>query len=190
MQAPSGQMTAAAAQALSTDAALAGEWVLDPRKSGIGLKSRSMCGLVPVNGVFREVSGNGTVSPDDEVSGTVTVAAASIDTKNSRRDTHLRSTDFFDSGNHPDITFTADGIRPSGQGVAVTGALTVRDRTRPVSFDAGASEQGDGEVWLDAEVRINQADFGHLESPAHGLDEQHPHHPRCIHPAVTSCHLR
>jgi polyisoprenoid-binding protein YceI len=159
MQAPSGQMTASALQALLKDGALAGEWVLDPRKSSIRLKTKIM-GLVAVNGVFREVSGNGTVSPDGEVSGTVTVAAASIDTKNTRRDTHLRSADFFDSGNHPDITFTADGIQPSGQGVAVTGALTVRDRTRPLSFDAAASVWGDGEVWLDAGVRINRADFG------------------------------
>jgi polyisoprenoid-binding protein YceI len=94
MQQPSGQMTAPSVQALRTDGALAGEWALDPRKSSIRLKSRSMWGLVPVNGVFREVSGNGTVSPDGEVSGTVTVAAASIDTKNTRRDTHLRSADF------------------------------------------------------------------------------------------------
>jgi polyisoprenoid-binding protein YceI len=159
MQAPSGQMTAPALQALLKDGALTGEWVLDPRKSSIRLKSRSM-GLIPVNGVFREVSGNGTVSPDGEASGTVTVAAASIDTNNTRRDTHLRSADFFDSGNNPDITFTADGIRPSGQGVAVTGALTVRDRTRSLSFDAAASVQGDGEIWLDAEVYIDRADFG------------------------------
>ena len=40
-----------------------------------------MWGLAPVNGVFREVSGNGIVSPDGEVSGTVTVTAASIDTR-------------------------------------------------------------------------------------------------------------
>jgi polyisoprenoid-binding protein YceI len=42
----------------------------------------------------------------------------------------------------------------------VTGALTVRDHTRPLSFDAAASAQGDGEIWLDAEVHINRADFG------------------------------
>ena len=160
MQASSGQMTAAPVQALLMGGALAGEWVLDPRKSSIRLKSSSMRGLARVNGVFREVSGNGTVFPDGEVSGTVTVAAASIDTKNIRRDTHLRSADFFDSGNNPDITFIADGIRPSGQGVAVTGALTVRDRTRPLSFDVAASVQGDGEIWLDAGVHINRADFG------------------------------
>jgi polyisoprenoid-binding protein YceI len=160
MQAPLGQMTEPPVRALLTAGALAGEWVLDPRESSIRLKSRSMWGLAPVNGVFREVSGNGTVSPDGEVNGTVTVAAASIDTKNTRRDTHLRSADFFDSAHHPDITFTADGIRPAGQGVAVTGALTVRGRTRPLSFDAAASFQGDGEIRLDAEVHINRADLG------------------------------
>ena len=105
-----------------------------------------------------EVSGN--LFPDGEVSGTLTVAAASIDTKNTRRDTHLRSADFFISGNYPDIAFTAEAIRPSGQGVAVTGALTVRGRTRLLSFDAAASVRDDGEVWLDAEVIINRADFG------------------------------
>lgn len=160
MQAPSGQMTAPAPQRLLQDGALAGEWVLDPRRSSIQLKTRSMWSLTPVDGVFRQVSGQGTVSPDGEVSGTVTVAAASIDTNNTRRDTHLRSTDFFDSANHPDITFTTDGIWPSGQDVAVTGALTVRDRTRPLSLAAAASVPGDGELWLDAEVPINRADFG------------------------------
>jgi polyisoprenoid-binding protein YceI len=160
MQAPSGQRTAPPLQALLNDQSLAGEWVLDPGQSSIGVKNRSALGLIRANGVFRKVSGNGTVSPDGEVSGTITVASASIDTRNTRRDTHLRSADFFDSANHPDITFTADVVRPSGQGVAVTGVLIVRDRTRPLSFDASASIRGAGEIWLDAEVRIHRADFG------------------------------
>jgi polyisoprenoid-binding protein YceI len=159
MQAPPAQFPVPALQALLQDRALAGEWALDARRSSVRLKSKVM-GLVPVNGVFRQVSGSGTVFPDGKVSGTLTVAAASIDTNNTRRDTHLRSADFFDSGNYPDITFTAEALRPSGQGAAVTGALTVRDQTRPLFFDATASVQGDGEVWLDAEVPINRADFG------------------------------
>jgi polyisoprenoid-binding protein YceI len=93
MAAPSGQLTAPSLQAVLKDGSLAGEWVLDPGPSSIRLKTRNLLGLVPVRGVFREVSGNDTVSPDGEVSGTVTVAAASIDTKNARRDTHLRSAD-------------------------------------------------------------------------------------------------
>ena len=159
MHAPPGQMTVPVVQALLKDGTLAGKWALDPRASSIRLKSM-IYGMIPVKGVFREVSGNGTVSPDGEVSGTVTVAAASIDTRNTRRDTHLRSADFFDSANHPDITFTADVIRLSGQGVVVTGVLIVRDRTRPLSFDASASIRDTDEIWLDAEVRINRADFG------------------------------
>ena len=157
MQPPS--TTAPALQDLLKGGALTGEWVLDPRNSSVRLKSKSM-GLIPVHGVFREVSGSGTVSPDGKASGTFLVAAASIDTQNTKRDTHLRSADFFDSDNHPDISFTADDIRPSEQGVAVTGSLTVRGRARPLSFDAAASVPGDGEVWLDAEVRIHRADFG------------------------------
>jgi polyisoprenoid-binding protein YceI len=42
----------------------------------------------------------------------------------------------------------------------VTGALTVRDCTRPLSFDAAATVHSDGEIWLDAEVCVNRADFG------------------------------
>jgi polyisoprenoid-binding protein YceI len=147
---PGQAVPAGSLQALLKDGNLAGEWVLDPVKSRIGLKSRTMWGLAPVNGVFRKASGNGTVRADGTANGTVTVAAASIETKNTRRDTHLRSADFFDSGNYPDIAFTADGIRPSGQGAAVTGTLTVRDRTRPLSFDATADIHLDGEITLDA----------------------------------------
>src|SRR5215469_11336616 len=158
MQATSRQMIAPQLQALLKDGALAGDWVLDPGKSSIRLKTKIM-GLVPVTGVFRDVSGNGTVSADGEASGTLTVAAASIDTQNTRRDTHLGSASFFDSGNNPDIAFTATSIQPSSRGAAVTGTLTVRGRTRPVSFAAAASVHG-GEAWLDAEVHINRADFG------------------------------
>jgi polyisoprenoid-binding protein YceI len=166
MQAPSGQMGGPALRALLADGTLAGEWVLDPRSSGIRLNTRSMS--FRVNGVFREVSGHGTVSADGGVSGTLAVAAASVDTGNSRRDKHLRSAEIFDTENHPHITFTADGIRPSGRGGAVTGALTVRGRTLPLSFEAAVSVPGDGEVWLDAGVRVNRADFG-LTWKADGL---------------------
>ena len=159
MQALSEQSTAPEVRALLADGALAGEWVLDPHKSSIRLKSKSM-GLIPVNGVFREVSGSGTVSPDGNATGTLLVAAASVDTRNTKRDIHLRSADFFDSDNHPDITFTADDIQASGQGAMVTGTLTVHGRTRPLAFDAVASVQGDGGIWLDAEVHVNRADFG------------------------------
>src|SRR5260370_20770770 len=158
--APSGQLTASSLQTLLQDAALAGDWSLDASRSTVELKTKSMWGLATVKGVFREVTGEGTVAADGKVSGTIRVAAASIDTKNSRRDKHLRSNDFFDVDNYPDIIFVAGGAAPSSDGVTVTGILTVHDRGRPVSFPATVSVPGGGEVWLDAEVQINRAAFG------------------------------
>jgi polyisoprenoid-binding protein YceI len=158
--APAEQITPIALQELLTDPALARKWDLDPSRSTVSLRNRSMWGLAPVNGVFRQVAGGGAVSHAGDITGEVTVAAASIETKNTRRDTHLRSLDFFDSDNYPDITFTCESIRPSGQVVTVSGILRVRDRTRPLTFDATAAAHADGEVWLDATVRINQTDFG------------------------------
>jgi polyisoprenoid-binding protein YceI len=145
---------------LVKDASLVGDWALDVSRSTIGLRSKSMWGLVSVKGAFREFSGKGAVSPDGEVTGTITVASASVDTKNAKRDTHLRSDDFFSSDAYRDITFTVDGVRPSGDGVTVSGTLKVRDRTKPLSFRATASVADDGEVSLDAQVPVNRADFG------------------------------
>ena len=151
-----GQLTALAALG---DGRLVGSWILDPARSQVRLATKSMWGLVPVKGVFGQVSASGTVSGAGEVGGTLTVAAASIDTKIKKRDDHLRSADFFDAANHPGITFTVDGIKPGNGGVRVTGSLAVRGRTRPVSFDATVSS-AHGETWLDGEIQVNRADFG------------------------------
>src|SRR5271165_3533587 len=158
--APSGKTNAPALQALLKDAALTGTWTLDASRSTVGLRSKSMWGLAPVKGVFRQVSGQGTVSPTGDVSGAVTVSAASIDTKMKKRDTHLRSADFFESDTYPDITFTVSQAKPSGQGATVSGSLTVHDRTKPVTFDATVSAASDSELSLDAEVQVNRTDFG------------------------------
>ena len=107
---PSSQMTPSAAQVLH-DGKAAGFWVLDGSRTAIRLKSKSIWGLVPVNGVFRQVSGDGTVSPSGDVTGTITVAAGSIDTNHKQRDNHLRSADFFDVDSYPAITFTVDEVR-------------------------------------------------------------------------------
>jgi polyisoprenoid-binding protein YceI len=153
------QLTSSALQALLQDGGLAGSWTLDPDRSEVQLNTRHTWGLRPLKGVFRQVTGNGTVTAAGDVTGTITVAAASVHTKNKTRDNHLRSSDFFDVANHPDFTFTVDSARPANGGVRVTGGLTIRHRTRPVSFDARVSASDD-EVWLDGEFPVNRADFG------------------------------
>ena len=161
---PHGQPITLPLQALVQDGTLTGSWTLDPARSEVLLESKHTWGLRPVHGVFRQVSGHGTVTAVGQVTGTLTVAAGSIDTKNKMRDKDLRSAKVFDIANHPDITYTVDGMQPAGGGVQVTGSLTVRGRTRPLSFDAKVSAAA-GEVRLDAEVPVNRADFGLTYSP-------------------------
>jgi polyisoprenoid-binding protein YceI len=155
----SGEMTSSALQALLRDGTLAGSWTLDATRSRVRLMTRHTWGLAPLHGVFSQVNGNGTVTAAGEVSGVITVAAGSVDTKNARRDTHLRSADFFDVDRHPDFTFAVEGAIPSDGGVRIAGSLTVIGRTRPASFDATVTNI-DGEVWLDGELQVNRSDFG------------------------------
>lgn len=139
---------------------LAGAWKLDPARSTATLKSRSMWGLVPVKGAFREIEGEATVSPTGEVTGSLALRTALLDTKIAKRDEHLRSDHFFSSDRYPAITFTVDKIEPAGQRVTVSGTLTVRDQSLLLSFPASPSQAGDGEVALDATVQVDRSGFG------------------------------
>ena len=161
---PQGQPTTSALQALAGDGTLTGTWILDPARSEVRLQTRHTWGLRPLHGVFRQVTGNGTVTAAGQVTGTLTVAAGSIDTRNKMRDKDLRSAKVFDTASHPDITYTVDSMQPANGGVRVTGSLTVRGRTRPLSFAATVSAAA-GEALLDAEVPVNRADFGLTYSP-------------------------
>jgi polyisoprenoid-binding protein YceI len=156
---PSSQMTAPALQALR-NGRLTGNWTLDGSRSEVRLRSKSMWGLAKVNGVFHQVAGSGTVSEGGDVTGTITVTAASIDTKNKKRDDHLRSADFFEASRYADITVAVDRITEAGQEISVHGSLTVHGKTRPLTFPAAVSTFDGDELWLDAEVTVNRGDFG------------------------------
>ena len=159
--APSGQLTSSALQALIQDGNLAGSWTLDTARSEVRLKSRSMWGLAPVKGVFREVTGNGTVSAAGDVTGTITVAARSVDTKNKKRDEHLRSADFFDTANHPEITFAVRSAKAgAGDTVEVSGQLTVRGISRPQNLTARLAGADADALTLDTEFTVDRAEFG------------------------------
>lgn len=142
------------------DGSLAGQWTLDPAQSTVALASKSIWGLVPVKGSFGEVSGEATITPSGEVTGTITIGAASVNTKNKKRDEHLRSADFFNSEAHPNIVFTAQQAAVSDEGATITGTLQVRDRTLPLTFPATVAAIGDNSIVLDAQVSIDRSDFG------------------------------
>jgi len=151
-------------QASVQDGAFAGEWALDAARSEVLLETKHTWGLRPVHGVFRKVAGHGTVTAAGHVTGAITIAAGSIDTKSKMRDKDLRSAKVFDVARHPDITYAVEGMQPGNGAVRVTGHLTVRGQTRPLSFDAQVIVI-DGEVRLETRVPVNRADFGLTYSP-------------------------
>ncbi|HEY1701406.1 MAG TPA: YceI family protein [Trebonia sp.] len=146
--------------ALPETSALAGDWTLDPAQSTVTLATKSMWNLVKVKGSFTDVSGSGTVTPDGAASGTLTIAAASVDTANKKRDDHLRSKDFFDADKHPEITYTVASVSaPAEDAVTVDGTLTVIGNSRPLTVTAKVSA-ADSTVTLDATAPVNRKDFG------------------------------
>jgi polyisoprenoid-binding protein YceI len=145
---------------LLADGTAAGNWVLDSAGSHAEFGVRHFWGAITVRGTFERMTGEATVGPDGTVTGRISFDAASLNTKNKQRDKHLRSADFFQADKFPHITFSVDRLQPSSEGVTVIGQLTVRGQTRPVTFPARVSVVGSGEVRLDAEVRVNRADFG------------------------------
>ena len=147
-------------EALLADGKLAGAWTLDGAKSSVGLRTKSVWGLVKVNGVFGQVTGAAVISAAGEATGRITVAAASIDTGVKKRDDHLRSADFFDAAKYPDITFSATSVTLSGENAAVAGTLTVRNQTKPVTVGGAVSANGTDEISLDAELPVNRSQYG------------------------------
>lgn len=153
-------MTAPAVQALLDNATLAGHWTMDASASTVRLQTRHMWGLATIHGAFHETTGDGTVSSTGQVSGTVRVAASSVETGSPKRDCRLRSAEFFDVGKNPDIVFEISGVRPAGAGVDIGGNLTVRGITRPVTMPATVSVSGDNEVRLNGDLQVDRSEFG------------------------------
>jgi polyisoprenoid-binding protein YceI len=138
-----------------------GTWRLDTAASTVGIKHKTMWNLVTVKGTFGAVSGQGEVRGDGSAVGTLTLDVASLDTKNAKRDTHLKSADFFDADNHPEITFAVRSAElRDGEKVHVIGQLTVRGVSRPQSFTARLVGVDADAVTLDAEFSVDREHFG------------------------------
>lgn len=147
-------------QAQLADGSLAGEWMLDNQRSTAALQTKVMWGLASIRGVFHELEGAAAISPAGEITGHFAVATGSIDTRNRKRDTHLRSGDFFLSDEHPAITFILSQLTPTGDGASICGMLTIREQSRPITFPARASRLDDGAIALDATAQIDRSQFG------------------------------
>jgi polyisoprenoid-binding protein YceI len=146
---------------MTTTSLTPGRFTLDPANSSVGFQHKTNWGLGTVRGSFGSVAGTGELAADGSGKGTLTVSAASIDTKNAKRDEHLRSKDFFQVDVFPEIGFDATRVIPDADGGAqVEGQLTIRGTGRPLSFRAKVEPQGTDAVVLHASLDVDRADFG------------------------------
>ncbi|MGW3951191.1 YceI family protein [Streptomyces sp. NPDC004752] len=139
-----------------------GLWKVDPAASAVALRHKTFWGLVTVKGTFAAVAGQGEVRSDGSATGTVTLGAASLDTKSAKRDAHLRSADFFDADHHPEITFAAQGaeLRDGDGSAQITGRLTVRGISRPQTVTAQLTKADADAFTLETEFTVDREQFG------------------------------
>jgi polyisoprenoid-binding protein YceI len=156
----------AAAAVLAASPALAADsYSFDKAHTTVLFQVRHL--LTNVTGKFKDFDGTIQVDKANPAASAVdfTIQAASIDTNEPKRDEHLRSADFFDVANHPKLTFKSTSIKPSGKdSYQVTGELTMRGVTRPVTLDVaflgeGKDPWGNDKVGFDVTGRLNRKDF-------------------------------
>jgi polyisoprenoid-binding protein YceI len=148
-------------------ATLTGTYRLDPAHSRIGFVARHAM-VTKVRGSFKELSGTGTWDVEDPSRSRLelTIEGASIDTGNADRDAHLRSNDFLDLEQHPQITFTSTAVaQVADDTYRVTGDLTIKGVTRPVTFDlvytgSALDPFGNQRVGFEGTTTINRKDWG------------------------------
>ncbi|HUZ20530.1 MAG TPA: YceI family protein [Acidimicrobiales bacterium] len=138
----------------------AGTWVLEPGSSSVRFTHKTMWRLLTVKGRFDEVRGSAEVAADGSVSGHLEIDAASLTTKNAKRDAHLRGPDFFDAAAHPRIVFSVVEVSAgTGDEVVVAGTLEVAGQRRPVTLRASVDDATPEAVTLRAETALERADF-------------------------------
>jgi polyisoprenoid-binding protein YceI len=143
-------------------------WNLDPVHSVAEFKVKHMM-ISNVKGQFTTLTGVLSLDETNHTNSRVeaSIQAASINTRDAQRDTHLKSPDFFDAEKFPTLSFKSTRIGRSGNGeLAVTGDLTIRGVTRNVVFTVegptppAKDPWGNARVGLSATTKINRKDFG------------------------------
>jgi polyisoprenoid-binding protein YceI len=150
-----------------TPSATTTTWQIDPTHSHVEFAVKHLM-IATVKGRFADVQGS-VVANDDNPSDAkidVTIAAASIDTRQEQRDTHLRSADFLDVERFPTITFRSKRIdAQKGDEFRVVGDLTIRGTTREVVLDAEHTGRardpwGNDRAAFTATTKVNRKEFG------------------------------
>lgn len=143
-------------------------WKIDPAHSSAEFKVKHMM-ISNVKGSFSGLSGTLVEDPANPASDTVeaTIDIATISTGDPQRDAHLKSGDFFDAEQYPQMSFKSTSVVKKDEGeYEVTGDLTLHGVTRPVTFEVegpsapGKDPWGNTRIGLAATTKVNRKDFG------------------------------
>jgi polyisoprenoid-binding protein YceI len=142
-------------------------WTVDATHTDAGFAVKHLM-ISTVRGRFAAVSGTVEFDPSDLSTGQarITIDAASIDTREAKRDEHLKSADFFDVANFPAITFASRRVQNvKGNQFTLVGDLTIKDVTREVALAVEsnglqADPWGGQRAGFSAKLVINRKDFG------------------------------
>jgi len=139
-----------------------GTWRLDPSRSSVELNVRHFYGLMTVKGHFDRYEGTLDLGHDPAVQ--LTIDANSLDTKNAKRDAHLRSPDFFDVEHDPQVRFVSDSAVLDGNTLKVRGQLHAAGKHVPLELHATACNVDDG-LEIEAITHADHRELGMTWSP-------------------------
>jgi polyisoprenoid-binding protein YceI len=165
-RAPDGETTEFEA-ATSAVADVTGEYTVDVEHTRIGIRARHAM-VTTVRGSFSDFEGAARLDAVDPGASSVAlrIRTASIDTGVADRDAHLRSADFLDVERYPEITFASTSVEQQDDDVyRVTGDLTIKDVTRPVTVDflltgSALDPWGNLRVGFEGAVAIKRSEWG------------------------------
>ncbi|HQR26029.1 MAG TPA: YceI family protein [Nocardioides sp.] len=144
---------------------ISGEYTVDPTHTRLGFSARHAM-VTTVRGQFTQFAGTARIDTADPARSHVslTIQVASVDTGVADRDAHLRSADFFDVESYPEMTFVSTDVAREGNDWTITGDLTIKDVTRPVTieFESTGSARdpfGNLRVGFEGETTVNRKDW-------------------------------
>ncbi|HTP49907.1 MAG TPA: YceI family protein [Anaeromyxobacteraceae bacterium] len=160
-------LAAAAVAAPALPLADAATWNIDPSHTRAGFSVKHLV-ITDVKGEFQKTSGKAQIDEQDLSKSSVeaAIATASIDTREAKRDGHLKSADFLDVEKFPEITFKSTKVEASADGkLKIAGNLTIRGTTKPVTLDGELTKTitdpwGNTRRGFSATTKVNRRDFG------------------------------
>jgi polyisoprenoid-binding protein YceI len=157
--------TVSAVAVAEPGALVTGDYVLDASHSRLGFSARHAM-VTTVRGDFTDFDGAASVDSENPSSSSVnlTIRTASVNTASADRDGHLRSGDFFDTDAYPEITFASTSVERDGTDWAITGDLTIKGITRPVTIPfaengTAVDPFGNTRIGFEGATTINRKDW-------------------------------